>query len=155
MNLLTTIQNNLLKQLEEEARNYFSRVSDFRCFISDARPGPDVIATLKLRCLSAERLSSGHGTCFIGVDAIQRTASSYAAIEKNMSSMLESMMMLQKAVLCTILLAIHKLSQFLLRYGDPHFIARRSRNRPRASPQQYGSANLSATKRGVVARSEW
>ncbi|KAG2852384.1 hypothetical protein PC110_g13706 [Phytophthora cactorum] len=84
MNLLTTIQNNLLKQLEEEARNYFSRVSDFRCFISDARPGPDVIATLKLRCLSAERLSSGHGTCFIGVDAIQRTASSYAAIEKNM-----------------------------------------------------------------------
>ncbi|KAG6947771.1 hypothetical protein JG687_00015887 [Phytophthora cactorum] len=125
-------------------------------------------------------------TLSVWVDAIQRTASSYAAIEKNMyaqiivwdcktmrggkrnigfdtgalyvfhrSSMLESMMMLQKAVLCTILLAIHKLSQFLLRYGDPHFIARRSRNRPRASPQQYGSANLSATKRGVVARSEW
>ncbi|KAG2959142.1 hypothetical protein PC116_g25744 [Phytophthora cactorum] len=49
MNLLTAIQNDLLKQLHvEEARNYFSRVCDFRGFITDTRPGPDVVTTLKL-----------------------------------------------------------------------------------------------------------
>ncbi|KAE8982285.1 hypothetical protein PR003_g25136 [Phytophthora rubi] len=72
MDLLDVIQNEVLKQKEEEALNNFSRVSDFRGFISESRPDPDVSVTLKLCCLSAERLKGGHGTRFTGVDASQR-----------------------------------------------------------------------------------
>ncbi|KAG2761022.1 hypothetical protein PC129_g13763 [Phytophthora cactorum] len=73
MNLLNTIQNDVLKQKEEEAQNHFERVVDVRDFIFETCPEPDVSVTLKLCCISAERLNGGHGTRFSGIDASQRT----------------------------------------------------------------------------------
>ncbi|KAG3079654.1 hypothetical protein PI125_g20656 [Phytophthora idaei] len=62
MNLLNTIQNDVMKQKEEEAQNHFEWVADVRDFISETCPEPDVSVTLKLCCISAERLNGGHGT---------------------------------------------------------------------------------------------
>ncbi|KAF1794917.1 hypothetical protein GQ600_26851 [Phytophthora cactorum] len=73
MNLLNTIQNDVMKQKKEEAQNHFERVADVRDFISETCPEPDVSVTLKLCCISAERVNDGHGTRFSGIDASQRT----------------------------------------------------------------------------------
>ncbi|KAG1701924.1 hypothetical protein DVH05_010414 [Phytophthora capsici] len=73
MDLLNAIQDEVLKQKEEEAHNMFSRVADFRDFIATTTPAADVTVTLKLCCLSAERLMGGRGTRVTGVDASQRT----------------------------------------------------------------------------------
>ncbi|KAE9283756.1 hypothetical protein PF008_g27326 [Phytophthora fragariae] len=72
MDLLAAIRHDVLKQMEDEAVNFFSCVSDFRGFISRTRPGPDVLVTLKLCCISSKRVSGDSGTCFTGVDAGHR-----------------------------------------------------------------------------------
>jgi hypothetical protein len=59
MDLLFSIQADVLKQKEQEALNYFSYVQELREFILTTRPDRDVVATLKLRCVSAERLNGG------------------------------------------------------------------------------------------------
>ncbi|KAG1707947.1 hypothetical protein DVH05_024599 [Phytophthora capsici] len=73
MELLNAIQDEVLKQKEEESHNMFSRVADLRDFITTTNPAPDVTVTLKLCCLSAERLMGGRGTRVTAVDASQRT----------------------------------------------------------------------------------
>uniref|UniRef100_H3H3S4 Uncharacterized protein n=1 Tax=Phytophthora ramorum TaxID=164328 RepID=H3H3S4_PHYRM len=73
MDLLNAIQDEVLKQKEEEAHNIFSRVADLREFITTANPAPDVTVTLKLCCLSAERLMGNRGTHGTAIDAIQKT----------------------------------------------------------------------------------
>ncbi|KAE8952399.1 hypothetical protein PR001_g33311 [Phytophthora rubi] len=47
MDLLFAIQDDVLKQKEQEAVNYFSHVQELREFIMTARPARDVVATLK------------------------------------------------------------------------------------------------------------
>ncbi|KAL3667397.1 hypothetical protein V7S43_007623 [Phytophthora oleae] len=73
MELLLEIKGEVLKQKDEEAHNVFSRVADVREFISVAQPSADLTVTLKLGCLSSERLHNGRGTRVIAIDAIQRT----------------------------------------------------------------------------------
>ncbi|KAF1785644.1 hypothetical protein GQ600_6204 [Phytophthora cactorum] len=60
MDLLNTIQNDVMKQKEEEAQNIFERVADVRGFISETRLEPDTSVTIKLCCISAERLNGGY-----------------------------------------------------------------------------------------------
>jgi hypothetical protein len=50
MDLLFSIQADVLKQNEQEALNCFSYVQELREFILTTRPDRDVVATLKLRC---------------------------------------------------------------------------------------------------------
>uniref|UniRef100_H3H642 Uncharacterized protein n=1 Tax=Phytophthora ramorum TaxID=164328 RepID=H3H642_PHYRM len=73
MDLLNAIQDAVLKQKEEEAHNMFSCVADLREFITIANPAPDVTVTLKLCCLSAERLMGNLGTRVTAIDATQKT----------------------------------------------------------------------------------
>ncbi|KAE8988388.1 hypothetical protein PR002_g21784 [Phytophthora rubi] len=73
MELLNSLQEEVLKQKEEEAVNTFSSVSGIRQFIITARPAPDVTVTLKICCLSAERINGGRGVRVTGVDASQRS----------------------------------------------------------------------------------
>ncbi|KAG2763340.1 hypothetical protein Pcac1_g24958 [Phytophthora cactorum] len=82
MDLLNTIQNDVMKQKEEEAQNIFERVADVRGFISETRLEPDTSVTIKLCCISAERLNGGYGTRFTGIDASQETvfASTFNAL---------------------------------------------------------------------------
>ncbi|KAE8966073.1 hypothetical protein PR002_g28481 [Phytophthora rubi] len=47
MDLLFAIQDDVLKQKEQEAVNYFSHVQELREFIMTARPARDVVATPK------------------------------------------------------------------------------------------------------------
>ncbi|KAG2795313.1 hypothetical protein PC129_g23023 [Phytophthora cactorum] len=49
-----------MKQKEEEAQNIFERVADVRGFISETRLEPDTSVTIKLCCISAERLNGGY-----------------------------------------------------------------------------------------------
>jgi len=48
MELLNSIQDDVLQQMQEEAVNYFSCVADFRHFIVATRPATDVCVTLKM-----------------------------------------------------------------------------------------------------------
>ncbi|KAG2779696.1 hypothetical protein PC129_g18476 [Phytophthora cactorum] len=73
MDPLDTIQNYVLKQKEEEAQKHFERVADFRGFLSETLPEPDVSVTLKLCCISAERVNGGHGTRVTRIDASRHT----------------------------------------------------------------------------------
>ncbi|ETK91984.1 hypothetical protein F441_04670 [Phytophthora nicotianae CJ01A1] len=72
MELLETIQRDVLKQMEVEAVNLFSRVEDFRDFIIFTRPMADVGVTLKLCCILTKRLKGINGTRVILVDAMKR-----------------------------------------------------------------------------------
>lgn len=72
MELLDAIRQDVLRQKEEEAVNFFSRVSDLRTFIETAEPAPDVNVSLKMCCLSTERLSGDNGTRVTVTDASQR-----------------------------------------------------------------------------------
>ncbi|KAG6941894.1 hypothetical protein JG687_00019379 [Phytophthora cactorum] len=71
-----------MKQKEEEAQNIFERVADVRGFISETRLEPDTSVTIKLCCISAERLNGDYGTRFTGIDASQETvfASTFNAL---------------------------------------------------------------------------
>ncbi|KAJ8530582.1 hypothetical protein ON010_g14328 [Phytophthora cinnamomi] len=68
MDILDVIHNEVLKQTEEIVVNYFSRVVDFRDFITTTHPAADVCVTLKLRCLSSERLPNCRGIRVTMVD---------------------------------------------------------------------------------------
>ncbi|KUF80333.1 Histone-lysine N-methyltransferase [Phytophthora nicotianae] len=57
MNLLKARQEGVLKQKEEEAVNLFSRVGDFREFITTSQPAAAVTVTLTCCCLSSERVN--------------------------------------------------------------------------------------------------
>ncbi|ETP25943.1 hypothetical protein F441_01238, partial [Phytophthora nicotianae CJ01A1] len=72
MDLLEAIQNDVLKQKEEEALNNFASVAQFREFISSTNPDADVSVSLKMCCVQAERLNGGHGTRVTLIDAKQR-----------------------------------------------------------------------------------
>ncbi|KAE8877112.1 hypothetical protein PF003_g38780 [Phytophthora fragariae] len=72
MELLQAIQNDVLKQKEEEAVNQFFTSAGFREFILTTHPNPDVMVTLYLCCLHAERLQAGNGTRVTLTDAAQR-----------------------------------------------------------------------------------
>jgi hypothetical protein len=72
MDLLTAIHNEVLVQMEQEARNLFSTVDDFRAYILSTHPAPDVLVTLKLRCTKVERLDCDQGTCVTLIDASLR-----------------------------------------------------------------------------------
>lgn len=72
MDLLNTIQDEVMKQKEEATQNNFERVADFRDFISGMQPEAGVTVTLKLCCISAERVNGGRGIRFTGIDASQR-----------------------------------------------------------------------------------
>ncbi|ETN02581.1 hypothetical protein PPTG_16195 [Phytophthora nicotianae INRA-310] len=71
MNLLKARQEGVLKQKEEEAVNLFSRVGDFREFITTSQPAAAVTVTLTCCCLSSERVNGGRGTRVTCVDARQ------------------------------------------------------------------------------------
>ncbi|KAG6612446.1 NADH-cytochrome b5 reductase [Phytophthora cinnamomi] len=73
MELLKAIQNDVQKQREEAEVNLYSCVADFREFISATEPAADVSVTLKLCCLSSERVIGGRGTRVTGIDASQRS----------------------------------------------------------------------------------
>ncbi|KAG7386509.1 hypothetical protein PHYPSEUDO_015609 [Phytophthora pseudosyringae] len=62
MELLTTIRNTVLEKMEQDAVNLFSTVTDLRAFICATRPAPSVIVTVKLCCLTSERLAGCCGT---------------------------------------------------------------------------------------------
>ncbi|ETN19806.1 hypothetical protein PPTG_04986 [Phytophthora nicotianae INRA-310] len=62
MDLLKAIQNDVLKQKEEETQNQFSSVADFREFILASHPSADVSVSLTMCCLHSERLHGNHGT---------------------------------------------------------------------------------------------
>ncbi|KAE9105672.1 hypothetical protein PF006_g21565 [Phytophthora fragariae] len=70
MDLLFAIQDDVLKQKEQEAVNYFSHVQELREFIMTTRPARDVVATLKVRCISAERLNGCRGNRVTGIDSM-------------------------------------------------------------------------------------
>nr|KAE8934604.1 hypothetical protein PF009_g15421 [Phytophthora fragariae] len=70
MDLLLAIQDDVLKQKEQEAVNYFSHVQELREFIMPTRPARDVVATLKVRCISAERLNGCRGNRVTGIDSM-------------------------------------------------------------------------------------
>ncbi|ETO66988.1 hypothetical protein F444_15963, partial [Phytophthora nicotianae P1976] len=72
MDLLKAIQNDVLKQKEEETQNQFSSVADFREFILASHPSADVSVSLTMCCLHSERLHGDHGTRVTLVDAAQR-----------------------------------------------------------------------------------
>ncbi|KAE8886916.1 hypothetical protein PF005_g30336 [Phytophthora fragariae] len=72
MELLQAIQNDVLKHKEEEAVNQFFTTAGFREFILTTHPNPDVMVTLYLCCLHAERLQAGNGTRVTLTDAAQR-----------------------------------------------------------------------------------
>jgi len=72
MELLEAIQNDVLKQKEEEAVNQFFTAAGFRDFILTTHPNPDVMVTLFLCCLHAERLHAGNGTRVTLIDVTQR-----------------------------------------------------------------------------------
>lgn len=72
MEVLDAIRQDVLKQKEEEAVNFFSSVSELRTFIATAEPAPDVNISLKMCCLSSERLSGDNGTRVTVTDASQR-----------------------------------------------------------------------------------
>lgn len=71
MELLDVLHNEVLKQMEEEARNIFSRVADFREFILSTRPSADVVASLKMCCVTSERLAGCRCTRVTLVDAME------------------------------------------------------------------------------------
>jgi hypothetical protein len=52
--------------------NFFSTVNDLREFITAAQPAPDVNITIKMCCLTSERLSGDNGTRVTLIDAGQR-----------------------------------------------------------------------------------
>jgi hypothetical protein len=68
MDLLATIQREVLRQQEEEAVNLFSWVVDFREFILNTRPATDVVVSIKMRCLDSRRLQDDQGTRVMVVD---------------------------------------------------------------------------------------
>ncbi|KAE9312262.1 hypothetical protein PF001_g9328 [Phytophthora fragariae] len=70
MDLLFAIQDDVLKQKEQEAVNYFSHVQELREIILTTRPARDVVATLKVRCISAERLNGCRGNRVTGIDSM-------------------------------------------------------------------------------------
>ncbi|KAE9352939.1 hypothetical protein PF008_g5245 [Phytophthora fragariae] len=70
MDLLFAIQDDVLKQKEQEAVNYFSHVQELREIIMTTRPARDVVATLKVRCISAERLNGCRGNRVTGIDSM-------------------------------------------------------------------------------------
>ncbi|KAE9019194.1 hypothetical protein PR003_g15240 [Phytophthora rubi] len=70
MNLLFAIRDDVLKQKEQEAVNYFSHMQELREFIMTTRPARDVDATLKVRCISAERLNGCRGNRGTGIDSM-------------------------------------------------------------------------------------
>ncbi|KAE8975894.1 hypothetical protein PR001_g25571 [Phytophthora rubi] len=71
MDLLDAIRQDVLKQKHEEAVNFFSKVYDFRQFIIATSPAADVSVTVKMCCLSSERLRANNGTRVTVIDASQ------------------------------------------------------------------------------------
>ncbi|KAL3657162.1 hypothetical protein V7S43_017956 [Phytophthora oleae] len=67
MNLLDANRKDVLKQREEEAVNYFTKVADFRDFTA-TKPAPDVSVSAKLCYLTAKRLKSDNGTRVPAID---------------------------------------------------------------------------------------
>ncbi|KAG2759367.1 hypothetical protein Pcac1_g28606 [Phytophthora cactorum] len=72
MDLLEAIRKEVLKQKEEEALNFFSTVSDFREFITTAKPATDVSVTVKMTYWMSEWVNGDHGTRVTLIDANQR-----------------------------------------------------------------------------------
>ncbi|KAG2763345.1 hypothetical protein Pcac1_g24883 [Phytophthora cactorum] len=72
MDLLEAICKEVLKQKEEEALNFFSTVSDFREFITTAKPATDVSVTVKMTYWMSEWVNGDHGTRVTLIDANQR-----------------------------------------------------------------------------------
>ncbi|KAE8877111.1 hypothetical protein PF002_g25978 [Phytophthora fragariae] len=72
MELLNAIQDDVLRQMHEEAVNLFSRVADLRHFVVAKRPAADVCVTLKMFCVYAERLSGSNATRVTLADATER-----------------------------------------------------------------------------------
>ncbi|KAE9211487.1 hypothetical protein PF005_g10988 [Phytophthora fragariae] len=66
----TVPRDDVLKQKEQEAVNYFSHVQELREIILTTRPARDVVATLKVRCISAERLNGCRGNRVTGIDSM-------------------------------------------------------------------------------------
>ncbi|OWZ04119.1 hypothetical protein PHMEG_00024033, partial [Phytophthora megakarya] len=66
MEVLDAIRKDVIKQKEEETFNFFSRVEDLRALIASAEPAPDLNITIKMCCLSVERLSGDNGTSTAG-----------------------------------------------------------------------------------------
>uniref|UniRef100_H3GLB6 Uncharacterized protein n=1 Tax=Phytophthora ramorum TaxID=164328 RepID=H3GLB6_PHYRM len=79
MDLLDTIRHDVLKQKEEEAVNYFTRVSDFREFVM-TQLASDVSVTIKMCCLqqsaSIQRESNSGKIIEVLPPAIKRKAPS-------------------------------------------------------------------------------
>jgi hypothetical protein len=72
MELLNSIQDDVLQQMQEEAVNYVSCVADFRHFIVATRPATDVCVTLNMFCVNEERLSGINATRVTLADATER-----------------------------------------------------------------------------------
>ncbi|KAG1711667.1 hypothetical protein DVH05_008914 [Phytophthora capsici] len=86
MELLTKLHNTVLEMMEQDALNTFSTVADFRAYIETTRPASDVIVTLKLCCLSSERLAGCRGTRVTCIDkrkciGFYETAESMGALD--------------------------------------------------------------------------
>ncbi|KAG6956948.1 hypothetical protein JG688_00011192 [Phytophthora aleatoria] len=58
--------------MEEEAVDFFSRVSDYCEFVSGTRPSSNMCGTLKLCCLSSERRDGARANRFTGIDVFKR-----------------------------------------------------------------------------------
>ncbi|KAE9170729.1 hypothetical protein PF004_g27785 [Phytophthora fragariae] len=71
MDLLDAIRQDVLKPKHEEPVNFFSKVYDFRQFIIATSPAAYVSVTVKMCCLSSERLRANNGTCVTVIDASQ------------------------------------------------------------------------------------
>jgi hypothetical protein len=70
--LVPTVPDFESEEADHEAHNLFSAVDDFRAFILSTHSAPDVLVTLKLRCIKAERLDCDQGTCVTLIDAALR-----------------------------------------------------------------------------------
>jgi hypothetical protein len=62
MEPLTTIRKTVLEEMNQDAVNIFSTVTDLRAFICATRPASSVVVTVKLCCLVSERLAGCCGT---------------------------------------------------------------------------------------------